>query len=166
MQHRSRRMRDSATSLAVVAMLVLGITPGALGAERASPTQPWAMERLVRQEDAHRSELAAYDPFARQNGLVSMLDARERALVVGLEAVAPAVARNDRSGLDPAIRTAMLTRAASGPTTGPVVSAAPVGGDAFAWGAAALGLGAGIAAMCVLLGCVTLVRSHGRLRSV
>ena len=32
--------------------------------------------------------------------------------------------------------------------------------------AAVAGLVAGVAAMCVLLGCVTLVRSNGRLRSV
>ena len=40
--------------------------------------------------------------------------------------------------------------------------AAPAGGAAFAWAAAALGLGAGIASMCVVLGCLTLVRNHGR----
>lgn len=44
--------------------------------------------------------------------------------------------------------------------------ATPSGDEAFAWGAAALGLGAGIASMCALLGCLTLVRNHGRLRSV
>jgi hypothetical protein len=159
-------MRDSAASLAFVAMLALGITPGALGADSVSPSQPSAIDRLVRQEDARRAELAAYDRFARQHELASMLDARERAMVAGLEAVAPAVAHNDRLGIDPAIRTAMLVRVASGPTSGAVVSATAVGEDAFAWGAAALGLGAGVAAMCVLLGCVTLVRSHGRLRSV
>ena len=52
----------------------------------------------------------------------------------------------------------------AGPETAPVAS--PAGGEAFAWGAAALGLTVGIAAMCALLGCLTLVRSHGRLRSV
>ena len=35
----------------------------------------------------------------------------------------------------------------------------------FAWGAAALGLAAGIAAMCALLACVSLVRHDGRLRN-
>ena len=163
MQRRSRRMRGSAANLALVLTLALGVTPAAFGGESASPTQPSAMERLLRHEDAHQVELAR-EPFARQNELVSMLDARERALAAGLEAVAPAVAGNDRLGLDPAIRTAMLARA-SGPTTGSV-AVAPVGGDAFAWDAAAIGLAAGVAAMCVVLGCVTLVRSHGRLRSV
>ena len=72
--------------------------------------------------------------------------------------------------LDPAIRAAIAARpvestgvATSRPA---VVSAAVAGDDEFAWGAAAVGLGAGVAAMCLLLGCVTLVRSHGRLRSV
>ena len=70
--------------------------------------------------------------------------------------------------LDPAIRTAIVVaRTAAVPVTPPVVASTSVtGGDEFAWGAAALGLGAGVAAMCVLLGCVTLVRSNGRLRSV
>ena len=70
-------------------------------------------------------------------------------------------------GLDPAIRTALAARAPADSTAPPLVASIPsVGTDEFAWGAAALGLGVGIAAMCVLLGCVTLVRSHGRLRSV
>jgi hypothetical protein len=66
--------------------------------------------------------------------------------------------------LDPAIRIAMVGAAAAAPTTS-IVATAPDGDDGFAWGAAALGLGAGVIAMCALLGCVTLVRSHGRLRS-
>ena len=53
--------------------------------------------------------------------------------------------------LDTAIRTADAT--------------APSHDDGFAWGAALLGLGAGAIGMCVLLGCVTLVRHDGRLRS-
>lgn len=73
-------------------------------------------------------------------------------------------------GLDPAIRTAIAARSVE-PTltaTSPsrVASESATGGDEFAWGAALVGLGAGIAAMSLLLGCVTLVRSHGRLRSV
>ena len=68
--------------------------------------------------------------------------------------------------LDPAIRTAIVAHKAA-PATPVVVATAPVVvGDEFAWGAAVLGLGAGIGAMCALFGCVTLVRSHGRLRSV
>lgn len=69
-------------------------------------------------------------------------------------------------GLDPAIRTAIAARAAEPTRTPPVmVPASATGGDEFAWGAAAVGLGAGVSAMCLLLGCVTLVRSHGRLRN-
>ena len=68
--------------------------------------------------------------------------------------------------LDPAIRTAVAAR---GTPVVPVIPAAvasiPSAGEGFAWGAAALGLGAGIVATCALLGCVTLVRSDGRLRS-
>jgi hypothetical protein len=69
--------------------------------------------------------------------------------------------------LDPAIRTAIAARAstATDPTASEVVPTVPSAGDGFAWGAAALGLGVGIAAACVLLGCVTLVRNDGRLRS-
>ena len=69
--------------------------------------------------------------------------------------------------LDPAIRTAVVARTAEVTTRSVAAPSVPlVDEDAFAWGAAALGLGAGVATMCLLLGCVTLVRSHGRLRSV
>lgn len=69
--------------------------------------------------------------------------------------------------LDPAIRAAMIARTATTETPPPasVVVPAPVVDDGFAWKAAALGLAAGVGAMCVLLGCVTLVRHDGRLRS-
>lgn len=43
---------------------------------------------------------------------------------------------------------------------------APLGGDEFSWGDAALGLVAGVLGVGVLLGCLMLVRSRGRLRSV
>ena len=115
------------------------------------------MERLVKQEDARQAELARYDAIEAQNTLSATLDAREQAMVVRSDPAAD---------LDPAIRTAIAARAATVTTTPTRVASAPAAGDAFAWGAAVLGLGAGIAAMCVLLGCVTLVRSHGRLRSV
>jgi hypothetical protein len=70
--------------------------------------------------------------------------------------------------LDPAIRTAIAAQA-SAPS--PVVpqAVAPVApsspSDGFAWGAAGLGLLVGVGAMCVALGCVTLIRHDGRLRS-
>jgi|SRR5688572_14759465 hypothetical protein len=87
----------------------------------------------------------------------TMLEARERSM---------AVRPDPTAGLDPAIRTAITSRTAETSAAPTAVVSAPAVGDEFAWGAAALGLGAGIAAMCFLLGCVTLVRSHGRLRSV
>ncbi len=68
-------------------------------------------------------------------------------------------------GVDPAIRAAVAVHAtapAEGTAASPFVSPA---GDRFAWGAAALGLGAGIAAMCVVLVCVSLLRHGGRLRN-
>jgi hypothetical protein len=69
--------------------------------------------------------------------------------------------------LDTAIRTAIVARTADVTATSASAASVPlVDEDEFAWGAAVLGLGAGVAAMCLLLGCVTLVRSHGRLRSV
>jgi len=69
--------------------------------------------------------------------------------------------------LDPAIQTAIVARRAELTATSAAAASVPmVNEDAFAWGAAVAGLVAGVAAMCVLLGCATLVRSNGRLRSV
>ena len=92
--------------------------------------------------------------------------ARERADVVAPVAVGDDWARDRRAveQLDPAIRTAIVSRVPGIPATSPAAAAVPAN-DGFAWGAALLGLGAGVAGMCVLLGCVTLVRHDGRLRS-
>jgi len=69
--------------------------------------------------------------------------------------------------LDPAIQTALVARAAEFTATPAAATSGPmVNEDEFAWGAAAVGLVAGVATMCLLLGCVTLVRGNGRLRSV
>jgi hypothetical protein len=68
-------------------------------------------------------------------------------------------------GLDPAIRTAIVARSTMPPpasVTLPVVSPSD---DGFAWGAAALGLATGIAAMSGVLACVSLLRHDGRLRN-
>jgi hypothetical protein len=74
------------------------------------------------------------------------------------------VAAQALASLDPAIRTAIAQRAVdTTPTADTAV--APQVADGFAWGAAALGLGTGIAAMCAVFGCVTLVRHDGRLRN-
>ena len=115
MQHRSRHSRGFAATVAIVAILVLGVTPAAFGDD-------WARDR-------------AADAAVQQ--------------------------------LDPAIRTAIVARTAEVTATTAAAASVPmIGEDEFAWGAAIVGLAAGAAAMCVLLGCVTLVRSHGRLRSV
>jgi hypothetical protein len=69
--------------------------------------------------------------------------------------------------LDPAIRTAIESRTPVSPTVVPATAhpAPDATSDGFAWGAAMLGMLAGVAAMCVALACVTLVRHDGRLRS-
>jgi hypothetical protein len=89
--------------------------------------------------------------------LVRQEDARAAELA-RFEAIAK---QNDRSPMLDARERARVSVAAT-----PVAVAPPAGGEAFAGGAAALGLAVGIAAMCALVGCLTLVRSHGRLRSV
>ena|SRR6478735_5870206 len=69
-----------------------------------------------------------------------------------------------RQALDPAIRTAIAARST---VPAPVASTIPrlsPADDGFAWGAATLGLVTGIAAMCAVLVCVSLVRHDGRLR--
>lgn len=138
MQRRSHHVQATAVTVGLAALLMVAAVPAAFGDTRAA-SQPSAVERLTRQEDARRTELARYDAAARQNGVSAMLDARERALVP---------------------RTAEAFTATS------VVGRASAGADGFAWGAAALGLGAGIAAMCALLGCAALVRSTGRPHSI
>ena len=149
--------RSSQALLALVTMLAIGVPHAAFAGDSVTTSQPSAIERPVRQEAPRASELARLDAVARENELSTMLDAREQALI----------ARPGPSdGLDPAIRTAMIARASAAAATAPADDPSPARGEEFAWGAAALGLGAGVAAMCVLLGCVTLVRSHGRLRSV
>jgi len=115
MQRRSRHSRCNAATLALVAMLALGVTPAAFGDD-------WARDR-------------AADAAVQQ--------------------------------LDPAIRTAIVARTREVTATPAAAVSVPMADeDEFAWGAAVVGLAAGVAAMCALFGCVTLVRSHGRLRSV
>ena len=74
------------------------------------------------------------------------------------------VAAKAFSSLDPAIRTAIAARDLDAEPA-PVDAPMPALDEGFAWGAAALGVGVGIAAMCALFGCVTLVRHDGRLRN-
>ena len=67
------------------------------------------------------------------------------------------------TSLDPAIRTAIEARSIE--AAPPTVAVLAPADDGFAWGAAALGLGVGVAAMCAVFACVTLVRHDGRLRN-
>jgi hypothetical protein len=75
------------------------------------------------------------------------------------------VAAQALASLDPAIRTAIVSRHLDPAPAARAGVPTPVIDDGFAWGAAAVGLGVGIAAMCAVLGCVTLVRHDGRLRN-
>ena len=130
MHRRSHRPRVAASTAALVATLASAVPAVAAPGAEATASQPSAIERLARQEDARRHELARYDAAARQRRAATLLDARERAM---LSRVA-----------DLSTATAVATRDAG-----------------FAWGAAALGMGAGVAGMCVLLGSAALVRGHG-----
>ena len=95
MQRRSHRSTGWRAGLAV-AVLAFGVAPAALGAEGTASGQS-TNERLVRQEDARKTELTAYEANARRSELTAMLDARERAMLAGSPSVSDA--------LDPAIRT-------------------------------------------------------------
>ena len=138
MQRSSHRRTSAVTTLAIIGTLAL-LPSVALGEGSAVGFHPSAIERLVLQEDARRAELARFAAIGGDDALPAMLDARERAMVANASAAT-------RAPLDTATRSG-------------------AGGE-FAWGAAALGLAAGVAAMCVLLGCGTLIRSPGRLRGV
>jgi hypothetical protein len=92
------------------------------------------------------------------------------ATAVGFASVARAddwardgVATQATTSLDPAIRTAIEARSIE--AAPPTVAVLAPADDGFAWGAAALGLGVGVAAMCAVFACVTLVRHDGRLRN-
>lgn len=76
-----------------------------------------------------------------------------------------------RQALDPAIRTAIAARStvpitarSTVPTAASTIPRLSPAGGGFAWGAATLGLVTGIAAMCAVFVCVSLVRHDGRLR--
>ena len=69
------------------------------------------------------------------------------------------------ASVDPAIRTAISGRNLEAAPAAAAAISTTVGDEGFAWGAAALGVGVGVAAMCAVFGCVTLVRHDGRLRS-
>ena len=132
MHARSHRLQSPAATVVLAAMVALGAPSTTFARASTAPSQPSATTRLLRQEDARATELARFEASARQRSVTTTLDARERAM-----------------SKPPADRSA---------TTADRRSA---GDGGFAWGAAALGLGAGVVAMCVLLGSVTRVRGHG-----
>ena len=86
---------------------------------------------------------------------------RDHADAVAIQALA------DDWGVDPAIRAAInahsAARSAATSPSSAVVTSVPDQG--FAWGDAFVGAAVGVAVMCVALGCVTLLRHDGRLRS-
>lgn len=71
-----------------------------------------------------------------------------------------------RFGLDPASRAPIAVPSPTLPTAVPTAVIVSAPADGFAWRAAGFGLAVGIAGVLFLLGCVTLVRHDGRLRSI
>lgn len=139
MQCSRHRRTGLAKALALVVVLSLGLPGIGLGTDAVAASQPSAMERLRRQEDARKAELARFAASERQRDAATVRDVRERSMLER-----PSVAR---------------TAPGESPTRPGVV-------DEFDWGTAALGLGVGVAATCALLACLALVRSPGRLRGV
>ena len=153
MQRSSHRFRGTATILAVVATLVLGIVPTALGADGGH------------QRAATAREIEELDPAIR-----AALIARTTKTAPAIVGVTPETGsysggpdRRDTALVYPESDTTPAAAGAVGDTDRP--DAAPASEGGFAWGAAALGLAVGIACMFLVLACVTLARQHGRLRS-
>ena len=71
-----------------------------------------------------------------------------------------------RYGLASAIRTPIAAPSPALPIAVPTAVVVSEPEDGFAWRAAGFGLAVGIAGVLFLLGCVTLVRHDGRLRSI
>ena len=71
-----------------------------------------------------------------------------------------------RYGTDSAIRAPIGSPSPALPIAVPATVVVSAPADGFAWRAAAFGLAVGIAGVLFLLGCVTLVRHDGRLRSI
>jgi hypothetical protein len=168
MQRSLQRPPRLATIVALVTLVTLGIAP-------ASPGYSGGPDRF----DAASLKADTTSALGSYSGGPDRLDAASlRAGRTTLAAVAPTTTAGSAGGpertrgtladyeLDPAIRFAIAKRATGAtPVAAPVTEAIPAPDNGFAWGAAALGLGAGIAGMFLVLGCVTLVRHDGRLRS-
>ena len=124
---------------ALAGMIVLGgLAPAAFA--QAAPTQPSAIERLVRQEDARWNDprLAITYPSAAQPGAIERLvrqeDGRRNDPRLGIGSSAPATVRT------------------------PTVNI--VGDDRFDWLAAAIGAVAGMATLLIVTGLTIVARTH------
>lgn len=69
------------TALALVVLISLGLPGTGLGIGADASSQPSAMERLRRQEDARKADLARFAAAKRQNDAATMRDVRERAML-------------------------------------------------------------------------------------
>jgi hypothetical protein len=140
----------------LLAFLALGVAPALPGSYAGGPDRSAAALARYELDPAIRAAIAA-----RSVGLVAVPSSRG-SYAGGPDRAEGAFARHE---LDPAVRTAIEARSAEMSAVSPVAVVVSTPDAGFAWGAAAVGLGAGMAAMCVLLACVTLVRNDGRLRS-
>ena len=160
MQRSSHRLSGTATILALVATLALGLVPTAALGDDGGAQERAATARAIEE----------LDPAIRAALIARTSKTPTAPAIVG---VIPATSGSYSGGPDR--RYAALAYPESD-TTAPASGAGAVGGadrpdappvteDGFAWRAAALGLAVGIAGMFLGLGCVTLARQHGRLRS-
>lgn len=125
-------------TLALAAIVVGGLAPAALAED--GPTQPSAIERLIRQEDARWSDprLDITYPSAPQPAAIERLVRQEDA-------------RQD----DPRLRVG-----ASKPTTVETPTVNIVGEDGFDWLAAAIGAVAAVATVLLASGLALVARTH------
>jgi hypothetical protein len=133
--------------VAALATVALALVPTAFG-------DGWARDR------ADAVAMQSLDPALR-----TAIAARSAALALGVDGSHGGVKTGVAEGLDPAVRAAIAARSAAPAPVSETLPRVSPPDDGFAWGAAALGLATGIAAMCALLACVSLVRHDGRLRN-
>ena len=145
-----------AATMTLLACLGLGVSSASAGSYAGGPDRADAAFARYELDPAIRTAIASHSA-----GAVSVTSS-DGGYAGGPDRSEGAFARYE---LDPAIRTAIAARSSEARVAMPAAEATPAPGDGFAWGAAALGLAFGIAGMCLVLGCVTLVRHDGRLRS-
>jgi hypothetical protein len=144
--HRSlQRPIRLATTLALLSLVALGSSPASLASYSGGPDR-FDTASLEAGRTTSTAVSPATDGYAGGPG-------RTRGTLADYE-------------LDPAIRFAIAARATD-PTPVPARVAEPIAApdNGFAWSAAALGLALGALGMCLVLGCVTLIRHDGRLRN-